>query len=254
MQSQKGTTFDFDPEKLRSEYERQIRLSAALAELQASTPAKALKAGAPGAVPDFPPDPDFFKGLKILGRYAVEAINHLPDSAGIVGGITKLLATEDGRKLLGRLKDALVNKKDDPALFKDIIQALGGGINGYGTLQLGVASEAHLGAGIVGVTGVALPVRGNGKVKWFSGMEKSFGLAFELSASLLIGQRIEEPEHLTGQFYGAHAGIEIGASLGSNLYFDTSDDLKYQGFATTVGVGIGAGITVLSGFELVTSH
>jgi len=155
--------------------------------------------------------------------------------------------------MLERLRAALADQKTDTTLFTDFLKYLGGGGSGYRTLQLGVATEARGVGGLVAVTGVAIPTTGEGKVKWFSGLEQSTGLSLELSASLLIGRKLEAPEHLTGGFYGAHVGLDIGASMGSNLYFDTSSALKYQGFVATVGVGFGAGISVLRGVELVTS-
>jgi hypothetical protein len=170
-----------------------------------------------------------------------------------VGGIIKLLATEDGRKLLDRLKEALSHHTTDERLFADILQAIAGGNSGYGSLQLGVTTGAHLVEGINAVTGVAFPTKGGGKVKWFSGMERAKGLTFEAGVNLVIAQKIEEPEHLTGQFYGYHFGIDVGPSISSNLYFDTSDDLHYKGFMMTIGLGFGAGAGPLWGFELVTS-
>jgi hypothetical protein len=251
MSSSTLTPLDLGP-KLQ-EYERQIRVSAALAQLQAGTPPQGMPTGLRSALPEMPPPPDPGKWLQILGRYAVEAILHLPDSMGLAGDVLKLVTTPDGMKMLERLRAALIEQKADAALFTDFLKYLGGGGAGYKTLQLGVATEARGVAGLVGVTGVAIPTTGEGRVKWFSGLEQSTGLALELSASLLIGRKLEAPEHLSGGFYGAHVGLDIGASFGSNIYFDTSPELKYTGFVATVGVGFGAGISVLRGVELVTS-
>ncbi|HJZ74218.1 MAG TPA: hypothetical protein VKE51_20910 [Vicinamibacterales bacterium] len=239
-----------DIDQIYAEYERKKRLAVAMAQLRAQ--AKAVPP-MPKGVPDFPPEPDFWKSLAITWQYLAEGPKHLGDDTLIVKGLIRLFGTEDGLKLIGRLKDALVNKKDDPTLFRDFMQALGGGKEGYGSFLIGVASEAHLGAGVIGTTGVAIPVRGEGKVKWFSGLERSKGFILELTANLIVGQRTEEPQHLTGQFYGQHVALDIGVAFGSNLYFDTSDKLNYKGFSTNVGVGAGGGEAVLWGWELVTS-
>src|SRR5215469_1147156 len=245
---------DRDVKEIQLQYERQIRLAASIADWQARALQQQLeKKPAFRGVPGFPEEPDAWKSFKILLRYGDEAVRHLPDSTFIVGGIAKLLATEEGRKLLARLRDALFNHKTDEKLFADILQAIAGGNSGYGSLQLGVTTGAHFGEGINAVTGVAFPTKGGGKVKWFSGMERAKGLTFEAGVNLVISQKIEEPEHLTGQFYGYHFGIDVGPSISSNLYFDTSEDLHYKGFMLTIGVGFGAGAGPLWGFELVTS-
>lgn len=155
--------------------------------------------------------------------------------------------------LLARLKDVVINKKDDPTLFQDFMKFIT--LSGdYGSLLLGVTTDAGAGQGIVGLTGVAIPTSGQGKVKWFSGVERTKGLVAEVAASFLIGRRVEQPQDLTGQFYGYHATIPVGpVDIGSNLYFDTSSDLHYKGFITTFGVGIGLGTAVIWGWELVTS-
>lgn len=239
-----------DIDQVYAEYERKKRLAIALAQLRAQAqPVPPKLTG----VPDFPPEPGFLKSLDIFAQYVKEGIKHFGDDSLIVKGLLRLVATEDGRKLIQRVKDAIVNKKDDPTLFRDLMQTLGGGKEGYGSFLIGVASEAHVGHGIVGTTGVAIPVRGEGKVKWFSGLERSKGFVLELTANLLIGQRTEEPQHLTGQFYGQHVALDVGVAFGSNLYFDTSDSLNYKGFATNIGVGAGGGEATLWGWELVTS-
>jgi len=234
-----------------AQYEQQMRSSAADTQLRANFLEQLEGQMKSGGVPDFPPAPNIFKAAEILGRYAVEAIRHLPDSGIIVRGLIGLATTKEGQKLLARLKDAIVNHKYDPTLFKEIMQELGGGAAGYGSLTFGLVAEAHAGSGIVGVTGIALPTKGDGKAKWFSGLEKSAGPIADASVNLVIGQKIKEPEKLTGQFYGAHTSIEVELALGSSIYFDTSNKLEYEGFSTTLGVGIGGGLAVLSGWELV---
>lgn len=237
---------------VRAQHELALRNLAFLARLQAAgRPEQPLRAAA-GKVPDFPPDPNVFKALEIVGRYAKALVDHAQDFTGFSGGLFRLLTTPDGQKLLERLRKAIFEHHDDPTLFRELVQALGGGLAGYGTLQLGAASEAHLGAGIVATTGVALPSKGTGRTKWFSGLEKSGGLIAEIGTALLIGQRYKEPEKLTGQFYGGHASIEVGIAAGLNIYFSV-EDLSYEGFSYTVGIGAGFGVAVLSGWELVTS-
>jgi hypothetical protein len=104
------------------------------------------------------------------------------------------------------------------------------------------------------MTGIALPTKkGRGKPKWFSGAKLSKGIGVEATASLLFGYRVEQPQDLTGQFYGYHAGIDIELSIGTNFYFDTTKKLGYQGFLTSLGVGLGLGTAVFWGWELVTS-
>lgn len=239
-----------DVDQIYVEYERKKRLALAMAQLraQAKPPMQKL-----AGVPDFPTEPDFWKSLAITAKYFSEGIKHFGDDALIVKGLIRLVTTEDGQKLVTRIVDAIANKKDDPTLFRDLMRLLGGGTAGYGSFLIGVASEAHVGAGIIGTTGVAIPVRGDGKVKWFSGLERSKGFVLEITTNLLIGQRTEEPQHLTGQFYGQHAALDVGVALGSNLYFDTSNDLNYKGFSTNVGIGAGGGEATLWGWELVTS-
>lgn len=244
---------DRDVQQFQAECERRILASVALAQLQISahdapTNGVALQSGA-GGVPDFPPDPPFFP---VMGKYVVEAVNHLPDTTGLIGGIGKLLATAYGRDLLARLVAAVTSKRDDPKLWQEFLQYVLPS-SAYGSLLIGVLSEAQVGARIVGVTGVAIPLRAGSKVKWFSGAEKSIGLALSASTGLLIGERLEVPTELTGQFYGGHIGVDVAASLGSSLYFDTSSELRYKGFSTQVGVGVGFSVSTLSGWELVTS-
>lgn len=244
---------DAEIEQLQHEYERKVRLSAAQARLRAGALAPAQPAPRAGAVPGFPPEPDLGRSIEILLKYAVEAIAHLPDSAGLVFGILRLVLTPEGQELLERLREAIEHHVDDPKLFREIIQFLGGGAAGYGSFLLGVETGGHAGSGVIYTTGVALPTRGDGPVKWFSGMQRSKGPIAELSANILIGQRIETPHELTGQFYGGHTALEVGISLGSTLLFDTSQKLTYQGFDTTIGAGIGGGLAVVWGFEMVTS-
>jgi len=155
--------------------------------------------------------------------------------------------------LLARLKEALFNHHDDPQLFKDIIAFFGTVQGQYGSLVLGVITEAQGIQGLALMTGIALPTKGSGKPKWFSGAERSKGLIVEATASLLFGYRVAEPQNLTGQFYGYHAGVDVEVSIGTNFYFDTSSDLKYEGFLTSFGVGVGLGTAVFWGWELVTS-
>ena len=242
-----------DVQDIQAEYERRVRMSVALAQMQINAKAAppAPPRGALKGVPDFPPDPDFGKWLEIMGKYVVEAVNHLPDTTSFVGGLAKLLLTPYGIDLIARITRALVEKRDDPKLWQEFVQQFVTGPQ-YGSLLLGVVSEAHAGVGIVGSTGIALPLKG-GKVKWFSGLEKASGISLEAATGLMIGERLESPEHLTGQFYGGHIGIDIVASLSSSLYFDTSKDLNYKGFSAFAGVGAGLSVSVLSGWELVTS-
>ena len=170
-------------------------------------------------------------------------------------GIARLIGTPDGRKLIDRLKDALFNRKEDPTLFRDLVQALGGGIAGYASFILGVVSEASGIVGGAGVTGVAIPLKAESKIKWFSGVEVAKGASIKVGTGLIFGQKTEEPTHLTGQFYAGHTGAELGVSLGSTIFFDTADALNFKGFVTTVGIGIGlpVEVSVVRGWELVTS-
>ena len=242
---------DREIEQVQAEYERQVRMAVALAQAQLSTqaaPGLPRAAGLKG-VPDFPPDPDWFK---VMGKYVVEAINHLPDTTSLVGGVVKIATTAYGRDLIARLVKAIGEKKDDEKLWKEFIDQLVIGPR-YGSLLLGVVSEAHAGIGVVGSTGVAVPLKPGSRVKWFSGLEKAVGISIGAGTGLVIGERLETPEHLTGQFYGGHIGVDIVASMSSSLYFDTSADLTYKGFSAFVGVGAGFTVSVLSGWELVTS-
>ena len=119
---------------------------------------------------------------------------------------------------------------------------------------MGVTSDAGLGTGVIGLTGVAIPTMGQGKVKWFSGLERSKGLIVEASASFLIGRMLKQPQELTGQFYGYHLATPLGpVDVSSNIYFDTINDLHYKGFIATFGVGFALGSATLWGWELVTS-
>jgi len=62
-----------------------------------------------GGVPNFPEEPGWGKAFKIFLRYGEKTIKHLADSTSIVGGIIRLLAREDGRKLISRLTEALLD-------------------------------------------------------------------------------------------------------------------------------------------------
>lgn len=242
---------DRDLAQLKEDYERQIRWSAAVAQLQSGAAAPRLEKSAVSTTIALPPDPDFWRTMALMGRYATEAIAHLPDAVLLGSGIGGLLASADGQRQLAEMQKALSEKKDSK-VFQDLTKMLVGA-SSYGSATFAVVAEGHGFQGVAGVTGIALPLKGTGKPKWFSGVEQSKGLIIEFTAGLIIGGRMEEPQHLHGQFYGVHVGLEIGAALGSTLYFDTSDELKYQGFATTVGVGLGGGIAVLRGWEIVTS-
>ena len=249
---------DEDIQQMVQQYERRVQIAAAMAQLQSQTAEQAQAQAAPAAmgVPDFPPEPDFIQTMvTIPKRYFEEAVKRAPDSAGIMAAIPRLLTTDEGRKLLDRLKDAVINKKDDPALFADLMKFIVlGGTTDYGSLLLGVTSDAGLGTGIIGLTGVAIPTKGNGKVKWFSGLERSKGVVAEASTSFLIGRKIAEPQNLTGQFYGYHLAAPLGpVDVSSNIYFDTSNDLHYEGFIATFGIGFAIGSATLWGWELVTS-
>lgn len=241
-------------ETLQSSYERQIRLAALQAETQAR--GMAHRPLALAGIPDFPPDPDFLRWAQIALRYADEGIRHLPDSQGLMPGILWFATSPDAASLRKRLDDALAHHKDDPTLFRDVLQAIlshGGVITGtsYGSFMIGLETGGHAIGGAALTTGVAIPLKGEGPVKWFSGATRSSGPIVEAGVSLLFGLRTKTPEKLTGQFYGGHASIEVEIALGSNLYFDTSKELAYEGFATSIGVGIGGGFAVTWGWELV---
>jgi len=248
MAKSKDLFSDQDIEQIQTRCDRQLRLAAAMAELQAVAP----KAPRGGQVPDFPPEPNFIQTwVTIPARFAVEAIKNAPDSAGILGGIAQLLGTQKGRELLARLKQALIDHTDDPKLLADILKFFGS-LNGkYGSFVLGFMTEAQGIYGVAALTGIAFPTKGSGKAKWFAGAKKSKGVGAEATASLLFGYRVEEPQDLTGQFYGYHASIDIELSIGTNFYFDTTKKLGYQGFLTSLGVGIGLGTAVFWGWELV---
>jgi hypothetical protein len=248
MAKPKDLFSDQDLEQIQTRCDRQLRLAAAMAELQAVAP----KAPRGGQVPDFPPEPNFNQTfITIPLRFAAEAVKNASDSLGILTGITLLLGTQKGRDLLARLKQALINHTDDPTVFGDVLQFFGS-LNGkYGSFVLGFITEAQGIYGAAALTGVAFPTTPGGKPKWFGGAKKSKGLGAEATASLLFGYRVEEPQDLTGQFYGYHAGIDIELSIGTNFYFDTTKKLGYQGFLTSLGVGIGLGTAVFWGWELV---
>jgi hypothetical protein len=109
-----------DIKEIQLQYERQIRLAASIADWQARTLQQQLdKKPALKGVPDFPEEPGWGKSFRIFRRYCEEAINHLTDSTFIVGGIIKLMLTEEGRNLLARLREALFNHKTDEKLFAE---------------------------------------------------------------------------------------------------------------------------------------
>jgi hypothetical protein len=235
-------------EQVQARCERQLRLAGAMAA-RAGLPPQ-LPSGL--QVPDFPPEPNFHQTwVAIPKRFAVESIRHLPDGQGVIAGITRLLTTKAGQALLERLKDVLFNGKHDPQVFIDLIAYMGAAPPGYGSRIFGAIAEAQGIRGVAALTGVAFSTKPGGKPKWFSGLKKSKGIGVEATTSLLFGYRVEEPENLTGQFYGYHAGIDIELSIGTNFYFDTSDDLNFQGFLTSVGFGIGLGTAVFWGWEMV---
>jgi hypothetical protein len=239
--------------QIQQAYERKMKLTALQAEIAAHAPMTvppALKS----ALPDFPPDPDFFLATKIFGRYVVEGARHLPDSTNFIPAIIWFATSPQAADLRRRLITALTKHVEDKTLFSDVVQALLKHMavvpgTEYGSFILALESGAHAREGISASTGVAVPLKGGGPVYWITGMERSRGLILEAGSNLLIGLRTETPAELTGQFYGYHSSVEVEISIGSNLYFDTSKELKYQGFTTAIGVGIGAGLGVLWGWE-----
>jgi hypothetical protein len=239
-----------DVERFQNQTADAIRNAAVLAQMRADMVGpRPLRGGAGG--PQIPKFPDIFQGARIWARFAEESARHGDTFAQFSGAVAGLAGSE----LIGQTQRMIQAGQADPRLVSTLQQRLGSKVpGGHNTLQIGIVSGAKVGAGIGGITGVALPLHEGSKVKWFSGAEASVGVVIEWEAAAIsIGAKLAFPTELKGEFWGAHVGLHVGAGLGFNIFFSADDKLKYEGFSYSIGVGLGGGVALLAGFEIVTS-
>jgi hypothetical protein len=241
-----------DVERFTNETADAIRNAAVMAQLRADMAGAApLRAAAAAGGPGIPQFPDFILGARIWARFAEEGSRNATAFGQFSGTLVELA----GGSLIGQARQMIQSGQANGQVVNDLQKRLGPAAPaGHNTMQIGILSGIKIGAGIGGVTGVAIPLHDGSKVKWFSGAEASAGLVAEWeAAAVMVGAKLKFPHELKGEFYGAHVGLHVGAGLGFTIYFSADSHLKYEGFSYSVGVGAGGGVAIIAGFEIVTS-